>query len=72
MADMIPFRYGGFWDVPRYIVLRYRDGLLYVQSAFDEELDDYPDNYSVYKIPTSAEPSIEEGSWEFLSKPQLV
>ncbi|HVU46480.1 MAG TPA: hypothetical protein VHD85_10160 [Terracidiphilus sp.] len=72
MAEMIPIRYGGYWDVPRYIVLHYRGMLLYLRSAFDEELDDYPANYSVYKLPATVEASVQEGSWDFLNNPDIT
>jgi hypothetical protein len=48
MAEMIPFRYDGFWDVPRFILLRYGGKVLSLQSHFDDDLGDYPDACSVY------------------------
>ena len=51
MAEMTPFRYGGFYDVPRCLSLRYRGKRFLLQSAFDENLDEYPDEYSVYVVP---------------------
>jgi hypothetical protein len=63
---MVPFRYVEFYDVPRTIVLRHRGKLLLLQSAFDDKLDDYPDNYSVYELADSAETSLDNGSWLFL------
>ena len=65
-AVMVPFRYGGFWDVPRSIVLRYRRTLLLLHSPFDDELDEYPDVYSVYELPEAVLPSLAAGSWSFL------
>jgi hypothetical protein len=66
MAEMTGFRYVEFYDVPRCIALRYRGKLLLLQSAFDEERDDYPNSYSVYVLPESAERSVSEGTWNFL------
>ena len=51
MPEMTPFKYGGFWDVPLYILLRYRGKLLLLLSEFDDELDEYPDDYLVYLLP---------------------
>jgi hypothetical protein len=51
MAQMTPFKYGSFWDVPRYILLRYRGKLLLLLSEFDEGLDEYPDDYLVHLLP---------------------
>lgn len=66
MSEMTPFQYVEFYDVPRSIALRYRKKLILLQSAFDEDLDEYPDSYSVYLLPESVEDSLREGSWEFL------
>ena len=63
---MIPFRYVEFYDVPRAIVLRYKGKLLLLQSPFDDDLDEYPDMYSVYELSEVAETSLAKGSWLFL------
>ncbi|WP_109487231.1 hypothetical protein [Occallatibacter savannae] len=64
MGQMIPFRYGGFWDVPRYILLRYRGKALLLESPFDEKLDEYPDDFTVYELPCATEWSAEtRGDW---------
>ena len=65
MVTMVKFRYGGYWDVPRDIVFRYRDQLFLFLSSFDEDLDEYPDDYSVYRVPTSY-PSSEIESWMYV------
>ena len=70
ISKMIPFRYIEFYDVPRGIVLRYRGKLLLLQSAFNEDLDDYPDTYSVYELPESVELA-GCGSWHFLENKEL-
>lgn len=71
---MTPFRYSGFWDVPRGIVLRHRNHLLFMLSLFDEALDDYEPEYSVYLLPDSAEAKLLQGDWDFLtgSDAQLI
>ncbi len=63
---MIPFKYVEFYDVPRYIALHYRGRLLLLKSAFDEAIDEYPENYSVYVLPESAEDAFEKSSWNSL------
>jgi len=65
-STMVPFRYVDFYDVPRAIVLRYRGKLLLLDSPFDDDLDEYPDSYSVYELPESAETSLAKGTWLFL------
>ena len=51
---MIPFTYGGFYDVPRQIVFAHGGSLYVLISVFDEQRDDYTDCYSVYKALLSA------------------
>jgi hypothetical protein len=48
---MIPFRYSGFWDVPRFVHLNYRGRSLLLLSVFDEAVDEYPDHYTVFEVP---------------------
>jgi hypothetical protein len=67
MVEMTPFRYGGFCDVPRCLSLRYQGRWFLLQSAFDEDLDEYPSEYSVYIVPESADDSRPVCSPEFLS-----
>lgn len=63
---MIPFRYSGFWDVPRHILLKYRDTWLFLYSGFDDDLDDYSESYAVYRLPPSIERRLEKESWCFV------
>lgn len=72
MAQMIPFKYAGFYDVPRYIVLHYRGLFLLLQSAFDDELDEYASSYSVYVLPESVADSVREGSWDFFNNVPMI
>jgi hypothetical protein len=65
-AEMVPFRYVDFYDVPRCIVVRCQGRLFLLQSAFNCELDEYPDSYSVYALPELVEDSLKGSSWEFL------
>jgi hypothetical protein len=44
-------KYFSFWDVPRTFAFE-RGGDLYVlQSEFDDDLDEYPDDYEVFVVP---------------------
>jgi hypothetical protein len=72
MAQMTPFKYSGFYDVPRYMVLHYRGRFLLLQSAFDDELDEYASNYSVYVLPESVADSVREGRWDFFNNAPMV
>jgi len=68
LCEMTPFSYGWYWDVPRCIALRYKGKHFLLQSAFDEDLDDYPSDYSVYVVPEPADDSLPVCSPEFLGK----
>ena len=71
LTEVIPFRYGGFWDVPRYMLLRYRGKTLLLQSPFDDTLDEYPEVYSVYEVPDTISQSVLEGNWTLLKDADL-
>jgi len=72
MTKMTSFQYVEFYDVPRCIALLYRNRLFLLQSAFDENLDDYPSSYSIYILPDSVKDSLRRGSWEFLRNAQMT
>ena len=63
MGERIPFRYGGFWDVPRFIQLKYRDRSLLLLCIFDDASDDYPDRYTVWEVPADVEVGSELKWW---------
>jgi hypothetical protein len=72
MAEMTPFQYAGFWDVPRYIVLSYRGRCLLLRSEFDEALDEYELNYTVFVLPESAKSAVQDGNWDFYNKTPMA
>lgn len=49
---------------PRAIVVRYRGALLFLDDSFDDELDDYHNEFRVYLLPDSIEPSLNASSEE--------
>jgi hypothetical protein len=63
VAEMIRFRYGGYWDVPRFIHLTYRGRSLLLLSPFDEEIDEYPEHYTVFEVPADVESGSELKWW---------
>lgn len=71
-GKMIPFQYSGFYDVPRYIALIYRERTILLRSEFDDDLDEYPNSYSVYLISESVAASSSAGHWEFLNDTQMT
>ena|ERR1700755_929927 len=62
---MIPFEYVEFYDVPRVILTRIREKWILLQSTFDEDLDEYASEYSVYLLPSSFEPPPKGTRWDF-------
>ncbi len=65
---MTPFKYIDFYDVPRNITILVRKKWILLQSAFNEDLDDFDPDYSVYKLPSSFEPPHKWSSWDFLKQ----
>ena len=51
MNEQARIRYRGFWDVPRIFLVEHGSQTFLFDCAFDEDLDDYPDNYKVYSMP---------------------
>lgn len=47
----LPIRYRGYWDVPRIFLVRHANNLYLFDCPFSEELDDYPDVFTVYLLP---------------------
>jgi len=67
MAKMTPFEYSGFYDVPRYIRFWYGAKSYLLRCEFDDDLDDYSPEYSVFERSDSA-----EVDWEAVSDPLAV
>ena len=66
MERTAPFVYREVYDVPRFMVVTYDQRQFLFESAFDDDLDDYPDIYHVFLLrPTS--PDDLSGSWVNLS-----
>lgn len=55
MTQHVAITYMGYWDVPRIFLARYHGEVFLFDCAFDEDLEDYPDNYKVYILPDLAE-----------------
>ena len=57
--------------MPRYMLLRYREKTLLLQSPFDDAMDEYPDIYSVYEVPDTISQSVLGGDWTPLKDADL-
>ncbi|HET9281141.1 MAG TPA: hypothetical protein VFR24_04185 [Candidatus Angelobacter sp.] len=68
-SAMVLFKYGHYWDVPRTLIFWYRRQLFFLSNNFDEELDDYEPDYSIYQLPSwVAKPIVESSSWQVLDE----
>ena len=72
MSTMVPFKYGGFWDVPRDLVLRYRDRSFRLHSYFDDDLDDYPDVYEIDELSDVDESAVLDAKWDLLRNATII
>ena len=70
--DWLPIRYRDFHDVPRAFVVEHRGQLLFFDCPFDDALDDYPDHYSVIRLPPAASTLVSQASWTGLASEGTV
>ena len=50
----LPIRYRDFYDLPRAVVVEFRDEMYLFDCLFDREIDEYESTYTVYLLPTSS------------------
>jgi hypothetical protein len=53
--NSVPFKYAGFWDVPRHLVFAWKGHRVLLESWFDDDLDEYEPQYSIYLLPEDFE-----------------
>ena len=63
--DVLAYR--DFWDQPRIFFVRYEGNLILFDCAFDEDTEDYPDTYTVYRMPELTEAEC-QGSWAGIAR----
>jgi hypothetical protein len=64
--EWLPFRYRGFHDVPLTIVVEVMNVVYFLHRPFDDELDEYPDNYAVYRLPAAV--NLDRTDWTELAE----
>lgn len=64
----LPIRYRDFYDIPRAFVVEYAGELLLFDCLFSQELDDYEENYTVYRIHDDLRNRIDAISWTDLGR----
>lgn len=60
-------RYRDFYDVPRLIAVEHGGRVYLFDSPFDDEIDDYADHYTIYRLPQGVVARLEDPSWEGLA-----
>lgn len=63
----VPFRYFGYWDIPRDFVLRRGFDMLRFECEFDEDKDDYAEVFCVYSLPVQAYDLTRPG-WDYYNR----
>ncbi len=66
--DWLPIRYRDFHDIPRAIVVDYGGDTYFLDCPFNEELDAYPDVFTVYRLPRDPAGRIEDPDWADLPR----
>jgi len=64
----IPIRYREFYDIPRAIVITWSGETYFLDCPFDDSLDDYPNSFTVYRLPESLAMCIDSCSWNNLAR----
>ena len=59
----LPIRYRDFYDIPRAFVVEHAGDLLFFDCPFSQALDDYGEEYTVYRITDELRDRIEVISW---------
>jgi len=65
--NWLPIHYRDFYDIPRAFVVEHEGRDYFFDCPFDDELDEYPAEYKVYRLPTAAVPTEAGQSWAHLS-----
>ncbi|HYR12146.1 MAG TPA: hypothetical protein VEQ60_30450 [Longimicrobium sp.] len=63
----IPIRYRDFYDIPRAFVIQRGAETLLFDCPFDDELDDYPEHYTVIRLEPGAAATLDQSSWHGLA-----
>ena len=62
-SEWLPLRYRDFHDVPRLLAVEL-DGVAYLLDCpFDDTVDEYLSEYTVYRLPDSVKPRLADASW---------
>ena len=62
-VSWVPIRYREFHDIPRIFLAEHRGHIYLFDCSFDENADEYPDRYRVFRLPHGVTPPAEGASW---------
>lgn len=65
MQELAEIQYREFYDIPRLFVVKYDGRYFLFDGSFSDELDDYPDQYEIFLMPSVCDVDL-AGSWEHL------
>ena len=65
----LPITYRDFYDVPRMILVEYEGAFYLFDCPFNDEMDDYPSHFTVYRLePAHGRSALESGAWVGLAE----
>jgi len=62
-SDWPAIRYRDFYDIPRAVVVEWRDRLYLFDCLYDYDVDDYDSRFAVFLLPDELKERIDEISW---------
>jgi hypothetical protein len=68
----LPFKYRDFYDIPRAIIVERAGDLYLFDCRFDHKLDEYPAEFTLYRLRPEAASDLESSSWENLAEASEV
>ena len=63
MSEWLPIQYRDFYDIPRAFVVEHRGKLYFLDCPFSEDLDEYPSEYTVYRIDDTLRNELDTIPW---------
>lgn len=68
VTENLPIVYRGFYDIPRAFATVYEGRIYLFDCPFDDEIDDYPETYSVFVLGPYADGWAERLDWAVIPK----
>lgn len=65
--NWLPLRYGDFYDIPRTFIVDYKGDSYFFDCPFNDDLDDYPDFFTAYRLRSRVKQEDEIHSWADLA-----